>query len=341
MFKKYLDKVVKGKDLAEKEMEEAMRLIMEGEFTSEQLAAFLVALRIKGETIDEIPGAARVMREKASTIYSEKDLIDTCGTGGDGSNTFNISTTTALVLAGGGLAVAKHGNRSVSSRSGSADVLEALGINIELEPMAVERCLQETGIGFLFAPVFHQAMKYAVKPRKALALRTIFNILGPLTNPARAEYQILGVFSPYLVRPMAEVLKNLGLKGAMVVHGAGGLDEFSLSGENKVALLQDNKIKYITVSPEDAGLAPAGLDKIKGGNPMYNKDLILSILKGEERGPCRDVVVFNTAAALMISAKADSWSGAGRLAAQIIDSKKPLDKIEELKEFSNSAEVVL
>ncbi|MFW5976783.1 MAG: anthranilate phosphoribosyltransferase, partial [Bacillota bacterium] len=284
-------------------------------------------------------GAARVMREKAINIQNNNSLIDTCGTGGDGSGTFNISTTVALVLAGSDFSVAKHGNRSVSSKSGSADVLEKLGINLDLTPSQVEKCLKDVGMGFLFAPVFHKAMKHAITPRRELKVRTIFNILGPLTNPARADYQILGVYHPDLVIPMAEVLKNLGIKGAMVVHGADGLDEFSLSGKNKVAHLKNGHIEELTVAPEDAGLNRASLKAVKGGNPEINSEIILSILKGK-KGPKRDIVLFNTAAALIITGKASNWKEGVNLAGEIIDSEIPLEKLNELIEYTNSLEVV-
>ncbi|MFW6269611.1 MAG: anthranilate phosphoribosyltransferase [Bacillota bacterium] len=339
MFNKYLEKVIKGNHLEVTEMEEAMNTIMNGEISNSQLAGFLIGLKMKGESIEEITGAARVMREKAIPINKEDIVVDTCGTGGDGSGTFNISTTVALVLAGSELSVAKHGNRSVSSKSGSADVLEALGINLNLSPSQVEKCLNEVGMGFLFAPVFHKAMKHAITPRKELKVRTIFNILGPLTNPARADYQVLGVYHPDLVTPMAEVLKNLGIKSAMVVHGAGGLDEFSLSGKNKVAYLKNGKIKEETVSPEDAGLKRAKLNKIKGGTPQTNSNIILSILKGK-KGPKRDIVLFNTAAALIITGKANSWKEGTATASRIIDSGAPLEKLKELIEYTNTLEVV-
>ena len=335
MFENKLAKLMKGNNLAEKEMEEAMSAIMEGKVAPCKLAGFLVALRIKGETIEEITGAARVMRNKAAEISVSQELIDTCGTGGDGSNSFNISTTTALVLAGGNLHVAKHGNRSVSSKSGSADVLESLGINLELQPEEVEKCLQETGMGFLFAPVFHKAMKHAVEPRRQLALRTIFNILGPLTNPAQADYQVLGVYAPELVRPLCEVLKNLGLKSAMVVHGAGGLDEFSLKGKNKVAYLNQGKIEEYNISPRDAGLKKAGLESLRGGGPEENKKIILDILEGKEKGPKKEVVLFNTAAALIVHQKANNWKQGVKLADDIIASGSPLEKINQLKEITN------
>ncbi|MFW5985137.1 MAG: anthranilate phosphoribosyltransferase [Halanaerobiaceae bacterium] len=339
MFTEKFKKVVAGKDLTTKEMEKVMDAIMEGQVPPCRLAGFLVGLRSKGETISEITGAARVMRDKAENVSVSGDLIDTCGTGGDGSNSFNISTTTALVLAGGGFKVAKHGNRSVSSKSGSADVLESMGINLELAPGEVEKCMQKTGMGFLFAPVFHKAMKHAVRPRKELGLRTIFNVLGPLTNPAQAEYQVLGVFDPELVEPLAHVLKNLGLKGAMVVHGAGGLDEFSLKGKNKVAHLQDGEVKVYNVTPEDAGLDRAGLEAIKGGDPETNRQIIMDILKGIEQGPKRDIVLLNTAAALIVTGEEKDWSQAVSRAAKILDSGQPLKKVKQLKKETNSQDV--
>ena len=340
MFKKYLDKVVAGKHLSVEEMEQAMSAIMEGKVSDTQLAGFLVGLRMKNEAIEEITGAAKVMRDKALTVDVDKEnLIDTCGTGGDGSNSFNISTTVAFVLAGAGLLVAKHGNRSVSSKSGSADVLESLGVDLNLKPFQVENCIKEVGIGFLFAPVFHKAMKYAIPARKELEVRTIFNILGPLTNPAAADYQILGVYDPDLIEPMAEVLRNLGVKRAMVVHGAGGLDEFSLMGENKVAYLNQGKIDYLFISPEEFGLNKADVDAIKGGNSEENSQIMLSIFKGD-KGPKRDIVLFNAAAALKVAGQVNSFKEGIEKAGHIIDSGAALDKLQALIDYTNSVEVV-
>ncbi|MFW5897810.1 MAG: anthranilate phosphoribosyltransferase [Halanaerobium sp.] len=336
MFNKHLDKVVSREDLTLEEMEEAMAMVMEGKTTDSQLAGFLVGLRMKGETIDEITGAASVMRNKAARVKTEaRDLIDSCGTGGDEKGTFNISTTTALVMAAGGLNVAKHGNRSVSSKSGSADLLEALGVKIDLSPEAAGKCLDEIGISFLFAPHFHQAMKYAIGPRKELGLRTIFNILGPLTNPAEADYQVLGVYKEELVMPLAYVLKNLGLKSAMVVHGAGGVDELSLAGENKTAYLKDGKVKEYNFSAEDAGLEAAPLESILGGEPEENKEITLDILKGK-KGPKRDVILLNTAAAFLVENKVETLQEGVKLAAELIDSGKAMQKLEELIQCSNS-----
>ncbi|RAK11896.1 anthranilate phosphoribosyltransferase [Halanaerobium saccharolyticum] len=338
MFNKHLDKVVSGKDLTLAEMEEAMSMVMEGKTTDSQLAGFLVGLRMKGETIDEITGAASVMRNKAAEVKTEaRNLIDSCGTGGDEKGTFNISTTTALVMAAGGLNVAKHGNRSVSSKSGSADLLEALGVKIDLSPEAAGKCLDQIGISFLFAPHFHQAMKYAIGPRKELGLRTIFNILGPLTNPAKADYQVLGVYKEELVMPLAYVLKNLGLKSAMVVHGAGGVDELSLVGENKTAYLKDGEVKEYNFSAEDAGLESAPLESILGGVPEENKQITLDILKGK-KGPKRDVILLNSAAAFLVENRVDSLQEGVKMAAELIDSGKAMQKLEELIQCSNSSD---
>ena len=317
MFINYLEKVVARENLS-----------------------LLVGLSMKGETIEEITAAARVMRNKAISIKSDRVLIDSCGTGGDCKGTFNISTTVALLMAAAGLSVAKHGNRSVSSKSGSADLLEALGININLSPQQVEYCLNEIGFAFLFAPYFHKAMKYAARPRRELGLRTIFNILGPLTNPAGTRYQILGVYQPDLVYPMAAVLKNLGIDSAMVVHGAGGIDEFSLAGENKVAYLRNGQIEEFYISPEEVGLQRADLKELIGGTAEKNREITLAILKGE-RGAKRDVVLFNAAAAFLVSGLVDSWAQGIELAAEMIDSGRTLKKLEEMIEFTNSLEVVL
>jgi anthranilate phosphoribosyltransferase len=250
MIKEAIQILVEGKNLSEEEMTGSMRDIMEGQATDAQIASFLTALRIKGETVDEITGAAKVMREKVTAIKAPEHTVDTCGTGGDMSHTFNISTTSALVVAACDVPVAKHGNRSVSSSCGSADVLEALGIKIDLDPRKVEKCLESTEFGFMFAPLFHPAMKYAIGPRKEMGIRTVFNILGPLTNPAGAERQVLGVFSDKLTEPMAKVLGNLGVRHAFVVHGEDGLDEITNTDKTKISELKDGKIGTYFISPE-------------------------------------------------------------------------------------------
>jgi anthranilate phosphoribosyltransferase len=335
MFNYYLQKVVKGENLSLDEMEQAMEMIMEGKVTHSQLSGFLVALHMKGETVEEITASAKVMKEKATPIYIENgELMDTCGTGGDAKGTFNISTAVAFILAAAGVVVAKHGNRSVSSKSGSADVLESLGVNISLPPSSVERCLKEINIAFLFAQDFHKATKHAAVPRKELGIRTIFNVLGPLTNPANIKYQLMGIYDPKLVYPIAEVLNNLGVKRAMVVHGSEGIDEFSLSGKNKVAFLNKGKIEKLEISPEDLGLEKYSIQEIQGGSAEENKRIILNIFNGE-MGPKRDVVVLNSAAGLYVANKVNSLEEGINFAQEIIDSGKAMKKLEEMIEFTN------
>lgn len=333
MIKEALALLIDGNDLSEKEMIGAMRDIMEGKATDVQIASFLTALRIKGETVDEITGAAKVMREKVSRIHAPEYTVDTCGTGGDMSCTFNISTTTALVAAACGLPVAKHGNRSVSSSCGSADVLEALGIKIDLEPAKVEECLKTTGFGFMFAPLFHPAMKYAIGPRKEMGIRTIFNILGPLTNPAGAERQVLGVFSAKLTETMAEVLGNLGTKHAFVVHGEDGLDEITTTDKTRVSELKDGKVNTYSISPEELGFKQAYKKDLVGGNAEENAGITLKLLEGQ-KDPKRDIVLLNTAAALVAGEKARNFSDGINKAAIAIDSGAAKEKLEEVRRVS-------
>jgi anthranilate phosphoribosyltransferase len=290
---------------------------------------------VKGETVEEITGAAKIMREKAITIKAPEGVLDTCGTGGDMSHTFNISTTTSIVVSACGVPVAKHGNRSVSSQSGSADVLEALGIIIDLPPEKVEECLFETGFGFLFAPLFHPAMKYAIGPRREMGIRTIFNILGPLTNPAGAKRQLLGVFAGHLTETLAMVLGNLGAVDAMVIHGRDGLDEISISDETKVSRFSDGKTENFLIAPEDFGIRRMEIDSIHGGNKEENASITLAVLRGE-RGPRRDIVLMNSSAAIVVSGKAGDFRTAFDMAAEGIDSGKALKKLEEVKRVSNS-----
>lgn len=334
MIKEAIKLSVEGKDLSEEQMTGAMRDIMEGQATDAQIGAFLTALRMKGETVEEITGAAKVMREKVTGIKSPPYTVDTCGTGGDMSHTFNISTTTALIVAACGVPVAKHGNRSVSSSCGSADVLEALGIKIDLEPRKVEKCLEETGFGFMFAPLFHPAMKFAIGPRKEMGIRTIFNILGPLTNPAGAERQVLGVFSDKLTEPLAKVLGNLGVKHAFVVHGEDGLDEITNTDRTRVTELKNGIINTYFISPEDFNFTKAGKGALKGGNAKENAAIVIEILKGE-KGPKRDIVLMNAAAALVTGDKAKDFHEAVSLASTAIDSGAALKKLEEVKKVSN------
>lgn len=336
MIKEMLNKVVRKENLGMGEARLLMEYVMEGKATPAQIGALLAALRMKGETVEEIVGSAQAMREKADSLPCSRytTLLDTCGTGGDGSGTFNISTTVALVAAGAGLPVAKHGNRSVSSKSGSADLLEALGVRLDLSPAEVASVLEETGIAFLYAPVFHQAMKYAVGPRKEIGIRSIFNILGPLTNPARVKFQILGVYHPDLTEKMARVLGLLGVESAYVVHGAGGLDEMSTLGATKISCLQQGCVKTFTINPEDYGLNRASLKDIQGGEATDNAQITRNILKGQ-RGPCRDIVLLNSAAALVVGGIANNLSEGLKIAGETIDSGRALEKLEQLKEATN------
>lgn len=335
MIRESINLLVQGIDLSEAEMAECMKEIMEGKTTDAQIGAFLTALRIKGETVEEITGAARIMRDKAATIKAPEGVLDTCGTGGDMSHTFNISTAAAIVVSAAGVPVAKHGNRSVSSLSGSADVLEALGVKIDLPPEKVEKCLFETGFGFLFAPFFHPAMKYAVGPRKELGLRTVFNILGPLTNPARAKRQILGVFASKLTEALALVLGNLGSEDAMVVHGEDGLDEITISNGTKVSRYKDGRLDTFYVSPEDFGLPRSDIKSIVGGDKDENARILISILKGE-KSPKRDIVLMNSSAALVVAGKAEGLKDAMLAASEAIDSGKAYARLQEIIRFSNS-----
>lgn len=334
MIKEAIKMLIEGISLSEAEMIEAMRDIMEGRATDAQIASFLTALRIKGETVDEITGAAKVMREKVARINAPDDTVDTCGTGGDLAHTFNISTTTAIVVASAGVPVAKHGNRSVSSRSGSADVLEALGVKIDLEPEKVERCLQETGFGFMFAPIFHPAMKYAIGPRRELGIRTIFNILGPLTNPAGAKNQVLGVFSDELTETMARVLGNLGANHVFVVHGEDGLDEITNTGRTKVSELRDRKVETYFLEPKDFGLSIGKGEDLLGGSAEENAKIMIDILKGE-KGHKRDIVIMNSAIALMAGNKTEDIREAVEEVTSVIDSGMAMEKLEEIKEVTN------
>ncbi|NOX20301.1 MAG: anthranilate phosphoribosyltransferase [Nitrospirae bacterium] len=334
MIKEAINILVQGINLSEDEMVECMNEIMEGKATDAQIGAFLTALRIKGETVEEITGAAKVMRAKAARIKAPEDVVDTCGTGGDMAHTFNVSTTTAIVVAAAGVPVAKHGNRSVSSKSGSADVLEALGVKIDLPPEKVEQCLEETGFGFLFAPLFHPAMKYAIGPRREMGIRTIFNILGPITNPAGAKRQILGVFSDRLTEPLAEVLGRLGAEDVMVLHGEDGLDEVTITDGTKVSRLKDSRVENFYVSPEDFGFKRATLDDISGGTAEENAAITREILKGQ-KGPKRDMVLMNAALTLVVAGRAEDFKEAAEIASDAIDSGSALRKLEQIIEVTN------
>lgn len=323
-------KVIEGADLSRGEMTDVMNQIMSGEATDAQIGAFLIALRVKGECVDEIAGAASVMREKATPIATKHDVIvDTCGTGGDHSGTFNISTTAAFVAAGAGLCVAKHGNRAATSQSGSADVLSALGVNIEASPETVSRCLDDVGIGFLFAISLHGAMKYAIGPRREIGARTIFNALGPLSNPAGATRQVVGVYSAALTETLAGVLATLGAERAFVVHGSDGLDEMTLTGPTRVSELKNGSVSTYDVSPGDFGMMQAPADALKGGDADYNAEITRSVLNGEE-GPRRDIVLLNAAAAIVAGDKARDLNEGVQVAAEVIDSGKALEKLDAL-----------
>lgn len=334
MIKEAIHALVGGIDLTEAEMTECMNEIMEGRATDAQIGSFLTALRYKGESVAEITGAARVMREKAARIEAPKGTLDTCGTGGDMSGTFNISTTTALVVAACGVPVAKHGNRSVSSRSGSADVLEALGVKIDLEPKKVEKCIFETGFGFLFAPLFHPAMKFAIGPRREMGIRTIFNILGPITNPAGASRQVLGVFSSRLTETLCSVLGNLGAADAMVVHGEDGLDEITITDGTKVSRLVDGAVENSVISPMDFGIERVALSEIVGGDKDENAKITRAIFAGE-KGPRRNVVLMNSGAALLVAGRATSLKEGFEIAAEAVDSGKAGVKLKQVVEASN------
>lgn len=336
MIQATIQKLLNTQDLTSNEAEEAMNLIMSGKATDAQIAGFLIALRLKGETIDEITACAKVMREKASRIKpkNHSKLIDVVGTGGDKSGTFNISTVAAFVTAGAGIPVAKHGNKGVSSKSGSADVLTALGIDINLEPKKVEQCINEVGIGYMFAPIFHGAMKYAIGPRKELGVRTVFNILGPLTNPAEAPFELMGVFDEALVEPLAEVLGKLGCKHALVVHG-NGLDEITIEAQTMVAEYKDGHVTTYEINPTDFNIKLASLKDIKGSSPEDNAKITLDILNGKEKGPKRDVVLLNAGAAIYVAGIAESIQEGIDIAKDSIDSGKALEKLNKLKNWTS------
>jgi anthranilate phosphoribosyltransferase len=338
-------RLVGRRDLSRIEAAAAMDAIMSGAATNAQIAAFLTALRMKGETVEELIGFAQVMRQKVVRIRTRGDevaaltgtdremLIDTCGTGGDATGTFNVSTATAFVVAGAGLRVAKHGNRSVSSLCGSADVVEALGINLELPPPRVSRCLDEVGLGFLYAPLLHTAMKHVMPARREMGIRTVFNMLGPLTNPAGANAQIIGVYAAALTEPLARVLAELGTVRAFVVHGADNLDEISNTGESQLSEVRDGTVRTFTVRPEDFGMPRAAIADLRGGDREQNAQIIRALLEGEP-GPRRDIVLMNAAAALVAGGKARDLKDGVGLAAQSIDSGAARDKLQALVALS-------
>ncbi|WP_432822257.1 anthranilate phosphoribosyltransferase [Trichloromonas sp.] len=347
MIKTAIAKVVERLDLSEAEMIEVMNQIMGGEATPAQVGAFITSLRMKGETVAEITGAARVMRERATPIrvgrvldidreeinLDRETILDTCGTGGSGTKSFNISTTVAFVVAACGAKVAKHGNRSISSACGSADVLEKLGVNLDVTPQIVERCIDEIGVGFLFAPALHGAMKYAIGPRREIGIRTIFNILGPLTNPAGADRQVLGVYREELVEVLARVLVQLGCRRGFVVHGLDGMDEVTLSAPTRIAEIRDGQVLLGTVEPEDFGFSRSSLADLQGGDAEQNAQIVHAILSGAA-GPKRDVVLLNSAFALVAAGLAEEVPAALQLAARAIDEGRAMAKLDALIEMT-------
>lgn len=349
MIKDAIGKVVLRQDLAEAEMIEVMNQIMGGEATPAQVGAFITALRMKGETVEEIAGAARVMRDHATPIRVGKALdidreeinldretiLDTCGTGGSGTKSFNVSTTVAFVVAACGIKVAKHGNRSISSACGSADVLEALGVNLNVTPQQVESCINEVGVGFLFAPALHGAMKHAIGPRREIGIRTIFNILGPLTNPAAADRQVLGVYDEKLVEALAKVLVKLGCRRGFVVHGYDGMDEITLTGPTRIAEIREGQVALATIEPEDFGLQRCSLSDLQGGDAESNAEIVRNILAGQS-GPKRDIVLLNAAYALLASGIAEGVEDGLEKARKVIDDGLAKAKLEGLVKLTNA-----
>jgi len=349
MIRQAIAKVVELRDLNEGEMIEVMNQIMSGECTPAQIGSFITALRMKGETIAEISGAARVMRERATPIrvgrnvldidrddinLDQETILDVVGTGGDGTNTFNISTTVSFIVSACGVKVAKHGNRSVSSACGSADVLEKLGVNLDVTPEQVERCINEIGIGFLFAPALHGAMKHAIGPRREIGIRTIFNILGPLTNPANADCQVMGVYREELVAKMAGVLHHLGCKRGFVVHGRDGMDEITLTGETAAAEVSPEGVRLFTITPEEFGFSRCSMQALKGGDAVANAAIVRAVLGGEP-GPRREIVLLNAGFALLAAGRCATVAAGIDLAAQAIDSGAALMQIEKLATLTN------
>jgi anthranilate phosphoribosyltransferase len=334
MFKAHLTEIIKGHNLSQDKMSSMIDEVFSGQLSDTQIAAMMAALATKGETYEELAGAARTMRRKAMRIQTTAaTVVDTCGTGGDSSNTFNISTTTAFVVAGCGVTVAKHGNRSVSSKCGSADVLETLGIKLDTAPEIVEEAVDELGIGFLFAPLYHGAMRHAAKARQEVGIRSIFNMLGPLTNPAAANCQLIGVYAPELTEMFAQALNMLGTRRALVVHGHDGLDEISICAPTRVSELDDGRIRTYDIHPEQFFGDMADPEDIAGGDPAVNAEITQSILSGK-KGACRDIVLINTAGALVAAGKADDIRQGIQLAADSIDNGNALKKLNALIQFT-------
>ncbi len=335
MFTEYLNKIIQGNNLTDTQMGEMLLQIFSGDVPDTQIAAFIAALATKGETFEELAGAAQAMRKKAVKIHcNASTVIDTCGTGGDGLNTFNISTTTAFVVAGCGITVAKHGNRSISSKCGSADVLETLGVNLDVEPEIVEEAINEVGIGFMFAPKYHGAMRFAAKARQETKIRSIFNMLGPLTNPAAANCQLIGVYAPELTEMFANALNLIGLKRAFVVHGHDGLDEISICDSTRVSELKDGIIRTYDINPEDFFNEEAEPSDLIGGDASENAKITKAILDGSEKGSKRNIVLLNSAVAIVAAGKADNFKDGIKVAEDSIDSGKALEKLNALAAYT-------
>lgn len=334
-FRALIGKVATGASLTQEESAHAFDKMMSGEATPSQMGAFVMALRVRGETVEEIAGAVSTMRAKMLPVAAPADAIDVVGTGGDAAGSYNISTCAAFIVAGAGVPVAKHGNRALSSKSGAADVLSALGVNIELKPEGIARCIKEAGIGFMFAPSHHPAMKHVGPTRVELATRTIFNLLGPLSNPAGVKRQMVGVFARHWIEPLAKVLGALGSEKAWVVHGSDGLDEITTNGVTHVAELSGGKVRTFDISPDDAGLKSSKPGELKGGEAIYNAEALRAVLDGQ-MGPFREVAVFNAAAALLVAGKADDLKAAAALAAKSIESGAAKARLEKLVEVSKS-----
>ncbi len=336
MFKDGLATIIEGLNLTEEQMAQMITAIFSGDITDAQIGAFMGALATKGETFEELAGAAKAMRRKATRIQTASSVVvDTCGTGGDGANTFNISTTTAFVVAGCDITVAKHGNRSVSSQCGSADLLETLGVNLDVDPEIVEQGVQEIGIGFLYAPLYHSAMRFAANARKEIGLRSIFNMLGPLTNPAAANCQLLGVYAPELTEMFAQALRLLGVKRALVVHGHDGLDEMSVCAQTRISELNDDMIRTYDIEPEQFFDDIADANDLVGGDPVANAAITRSVLEGA-KGPRRDVVLLNAAGALLAAGKAETLAAGIEQAKSCIDSGAATEKLEQLIQFTQA-----
>jgi anthranilate phosphoribosyltransferase len=333
-FKTLIGKVATGAALTVEESAHAFELMMTGEATPSQMGALLMAMRVRGETLDEITGAVQTMRSKMLTVSAPAEAMDVVGTGGDGSGSYNISTCAAFIVAGAGVPVAKHGNRALSSRCGAADVLTALGVRIDLGPEVIARCIAEAGIGFMFAPSHHPATKHVGPTRVELGTRTIFNILGPLVNPAGVRRHLVGVYARQWLEPLAHALHRLGSERAFIVHGTDGLDEITLTGPTTIASLENGEVRTFEVTPEDVGLSRAHADALKGGDAPANAAALRAVLAGE-KGAYRDVAIFNAAAALMVGGRAQGWSNAMELAAKSIDSGEAARRLERLIEISN------